>query len=261
MWGRVGLRVWGSPGPRLPVQLDSEICWPPFPWGEQARSQNRARARQGTHSLLAVLLVAFGVIVGVHSPDARWVELGIAFLSASLLFRVLLGGRGLVCVALAAATAAALVTIAPEPGYFAAAIIVGYISHIFPGDFWTVDGIPSILWPLDRKRRMRFPLLGHTDGWREHAIASACGLLAVWLLVSTVFMPAWKTQTAEAATPRPTAITRTSARAPGAVRAPTRNGAKAKHHVAPGRRRHQRAQGRRLMAGASRAQRAASQHA
>jgi membrane-bound metal-dependent hydrolase YbcI (DUF457 family) len=128
--------------------------------------------RQGTHSLLAVLLVAFGVIVGVHSPDARWVELGIAFLSASLLFRVLLGGRGLVCVALAAATAAALVTIAPEPGYFAAAIIVGYISHIFPGDFWTVDGIPSILWPLDRKRRMREPVVAGPEHVANHAVLS-----------------------------------------------------------------------------------------
>jgi membrane-bound metal-dependent hydrolase YbcI (DUF457 family) len=175
--------------------------------------------RQGTHSLLAVLLVAFGVILGVHSSDARWVELGLAFISASMLFRVLLDGRGLVCVALAAATAAALVTIAAEPGYFAAAAIVGYISHIFPGDFWTIEGVPSPLWPLDRKRRMRFPLLGHTDGWREHVIAAALGLLAAWLLATAVFLPAWKTQTAAAATPQPPVITHWLAHATPHLRA------------------------------------------
>jgi membrane-bound metal-dependent hydrolase YbcI (DUF457 family) len=71
--------------------------------------------RQGTHSLLAVIAVALGVTAAVHSPDARWVELGIAFLCASLLFRVLLDGRGLVCVAVAAPTPATRVTHAPEP--------------------------------------------------------------------------------------------------------------------------------------------------
>jgi membrane-bound metal-dependent hydrolase YbcI (DUF457 family) len=104
--------------------------------------------RQGTHSLLAALLITLGATAAVTSSSGRFVELGIAFLAASLVYRVLLDGRGVVCAVLAAATAATLVTIAPEPGYFAGAVIVGYASHIIPGDLVTVEGVPHPLWPL-----------------------------------------------------------------------------------------------------------------
>lgn len=49
--------------------------------------------RQGTHSLLAVLLVALGVSAGAASSSRRFVELAVAFLAASLLYRVLLSAR------------------------------------------------------------------------------------------------------------------------------------------------------------------------
>jgi membrane-bound metal-dependent hydrolase YbcI (DUF457 family) len=165
--------------------------------------------RQGTHSLLAVILVALGVIAAVHSSDARWFELGIAFLAASLIFHVLLDGRGVVCAALAAATAVTLVTIAPQPAFCAGAVIVGYLSHI-AADLVTVEGVPHPLWPLVRKRRMRVPLIGRTDSWREHAIAAVFGAVAVWLLATAVFLPAWSQGPAAASAavrtaPRPAA--------------------------------------------------------
>lgn len=148
--------------------------------------------RQGTHSILAVALVALGMTAAVASSDGRIVKLGIAFLCSSLLYRVLLDGRGVVCAVLAAATAATLVTVAPESDYFAAAVVVGYLSHILPGDLVTVEGVPHPFWPLARDRRMRLPIIGCTDSRREHLIAAACGLLATWLLATSVFLPLWR---------------------------------------------------------------------
>jgi membrane-bound metal-dependent hydrolase YbcI (DUF457 family) len=173
--------------------------------------------RQGTHSLLAVILVALGVIAAVHSSDARWFELGIAFLAASLIFHVLLDGRGVVCAALAAATAVTLVTIAPQPAFCAGAVIVGYLSHI-AADLVTVEGVPHPLWPLVRTRRMRFLLIGCTDSWREHAIAAVFGVLSVWLLATTVFLPVWR---------------QAPANANAAVRAPSRRPAVVHSSTAP----------------------------
>ena len=48
------------------------------------------------------------------------------------------------------------------------------------GDFLTGPGVPWF-WPLVRKRQ-GLPILGHTGGWREHAVVGAVVLVAALAL-------------------------------------------------------------------------------
>lgn len=142
--------------------------------------------RNGTHSLLALFLVYLGMGALLAWGPEPWTALAVCFFFTSLALRTLTEADGFVCAALSAFIAAGLVLISPDPAWLAFAVAFGHLLHLV-GDVLTPEGVPP-LWPVS-KVRISIPIVGHTGDWRENVIAGACGLLACFILASSVFIP------------------------------------------------------------------------
>lgn len=144
--------------------------------------------RNGTHSALAVALVAFttnGLILS--HPHNLWIPFLLSFLCVSLVCRVLLDAQNdLTSAACAAVLSAGLVAVTPDFSWLGIAITTGYALHL-AGDAITKEGVP-LLWPLNRTR---FRVAGITTGGRmERGVAAVCGALVAVLAWSLVLSPA-----------------------------------------------------------------------
>ncbi len=144
--------------------------------------------RKGTHSLLAAVLLTILLRWSLYASFGPYVAFGVAVLCASMCLRLLTEARGLVCASLAAIVAVTVTTITPTPAYMLAAVVFGVLSH-YAADIVTTEGIP-LFWPFIRSNQ-RFPVVGHTGGWRERAIAGVCSLLCLYLLAA-VLIPVWR---------------------------------------------------------------------
>jgi membrane-bound metal-dependent hydrolase YbcI (DUF457 family) len=145
--------------------------------------------RSGTHSILFAVVLSWALtslIVGLSGP---LLPLFLCFFFASLAVRVLTEAEGAVCAVLAAGVASALLMATSGDSYtwLAPAIGLGWLLHI-AADLLTTEGT-AFLWPLS-KTFFRFPIVGHTGGFRERLVAALCGFAATWLYTSTVVLPA-----------------------------------------------------------------------
>lgn len=145
--------------------------------------------RNGSHSLLFAGAVGALLAAGLGGSSGPWIALGICFFFSSLVVRTLTEADGLICAAISGIVGAALVTIAPTMDWLFFSVIIGCLLHDL-GDVVTPEGVPP-LWPLS-KARLSIPIIGHTGDLREKLIAGFCGLAAVWLLATMVFVPTWK---------------------------------------------------------------------
>src|SRR5271166_4100763 len=68
--------------------------------------------RRGTHSLVAAVLVTFGLSLALFGSAGRYAAFGVVFLATSLVLRLLTEARGIICASLAAVIAVAVTTIA-----------------------------------------------------------------------------------------------------------------------------------------------------
>lgn len=155
--------------------------------------------RQGTHSLLFAALAGVGSAALLAGTSGPWASFLICFFFASLLFRVLTEANGAISAALAMLVSGGLLALTGGGDWIWLAVLLGCLFHML-GDILTPEGVPP-LWPILPKWRLSVHVIGHTGDWREWVIGSACGLLAMWFLLTGVFLPVWKgQQTAKAET-------------------------------------------------------------
>ena len=136
--------------------------------------------RVGTHSLLAVVLAGLStwalgfVALGQAGVPASVVPLGfcLALCIRGLIPRVFRPGH-LVSLALAAGATWWIWTHVGIGAWLPWAIAGGWAAHL-GGDWLTTSGVP-LLWPVS-KRHFAWPILDHTNSWREWVIG--LGLLA-----------------------------------------------------------------------------------
>jgi len=145
--------------------------------------------RNGSHSLLFVVVIGLVLQWALAGTDGPWVALAICFLASSLFFRVLTEAEGLVCAALSVVMAAALTAISPQMDWILWAVIAGVVLHDI-GDMLTSEGIPP-LYPA-HKKRISLPLISRTGNGVEKGVAVICGLAACYLFVVTIYMPSYQ---------------------------------------------------------------------
>lgn len=145
--------------------------------------------RAGTHSILFAVVVSWVVASLITSLSGPLLPLFLCFFFSSLGIRVLTEAEGAVCAVLAGGVASALLMATISDGFvwLAPAIWLGCLLHI-AADLVTTEGT-ALFWPLS-KTYFRFPIVGHTGGWRERLVAALCGFAATYLYTSTVVLPA-----------------------------------------------------------------------
>ena len=168
----------------------------PVSWfGSRAINVLAGGHRKGTHTVWAWFAVSAFAYWALRSPAASWVTLLLAIFAVSLLLKVLTHADGAVCAILAAVFGAAAVLFAgADHTWLLGAVIIGYGLHLL-GDIITTEGIPLFA-PIGGN--LAIPIIGSTDHWREESAGIACGVVAAYLLVTMVFMPAWQAQVARA---------------------------------------------------------------
>jgi membrane-bound metal-dependent hydrolase YbcI (DUF457 family) len=168
----------------------------PVSWfGSRAINVLAGGHRKGTHTVWAWLAVSALAYWALRSPAASWVTLAVAIFSVSLLLKVLTHADGAVCAILAAVFGAAAVLFAgADHTWLLGAVVIGYGLHLL-GDIITTEGIPLFA-PIGGN--LAIPIIGSTDHWREKSAGIACGVVAAYLLVTMVFVPAWHAQVASA---------------------------------------------------------------
>lgn len=145
--------------------------------------------RVGTHSLLALLLVAFGTGWLLSGPalNNRWVAFALCFVCVALFMRIVLADQSdLVSVIASLALTWLLLLATPDFQWLGWAITVGYGMHIVC-DWVTEQGV-ALLWPLSRGQ-WKLGLV-RTDGALEKLIAVSCLLLLVVLCWTRIASPA-----------------------------------------------------------------------
>jgi membrane-bound metal-dependent hydrolase YbcI (DUF457 family) len=169
-------------------------CLPPVSgWVSHAVNVLAGGHRRFTHTLWCWGLVSVLTVLALKASSGPVIALGITVFAALLMLRVLTESDGLVCLLLAFVLGGAAVLAAgPGYGWLASAVIIGYGLHLV-GDIVTTEGIPPF-YPL-RRKNTAFPVIGSTDRWRERGVGAACGFVAFYLLVTMVFLPAWRAQT------------------------------------------------------------------
>lgn len=154
--------------------------------------------RVGTHSLLALLLVAFGTgwLLSGPAADNRWVAFALCFICVSLFMRIVLAKQSdLVSVIASLALTWLLLLATPDFGWLGWAITVGYGMHIVC-DWVTEQGV-ALLWPISRGQ-WKLGLV-KTDGSLERLIAITCTILLVVLCWTRIAAPALAGDSARAA--------------------------------------------------------------
>lgn len=148
--------------------------------------------RKGTHTIWAWLgfsALAWFALTQINSGPV--IGLIFAIFCSLIMLQVLTEADGLVSLILACILGgAAILATGPDFSWMVEAIFIGYFLHLV-GDVVTTEGIPPF-WPLPPQ--VRFPILGSTDHWRERGAGIACGLIAFYLAITTVFLPGWQSQ-------------------------------------------------------------------
>ena len=149
--------------------------------------------RKGTHTIWAWLgvtaLAWFALMTLSNGPI---IGLIFAIFCALLMLQVLTQANGLICLILAAILGgAAVLATGNDFGWMVQAIFLGYFLHLV-GDIVTTEGIPPFF-PLPPN--IAVPVIGSTDHWREKGTGIACGFIAFYLIVTTVFIPGWNAET------------------------------------------------------------------
>jgi membrane-bound metal-dependent hydrolase YbcI (DUF457 family) len=151
--------------------------------------------RKGTHTIWAWLAVSTLVWWALTTPAASWVALAVTAFASSLVLKVVTHADGVVCALLGVVFGGAAVLAAgADHGWLVGAVVLGYGLHLL-GDIITTEGIPLLV-PICGN--LAIPIIGSTDHWREKTAGILCGVAAAYLLVTTVFMPAWQAQVASA---------------------------------------------------------------
>jgi membrane-bound metal-dependent hydrolase YbcI (DUF457 family) len=161
--------------------------------------------RHAAHTLLAgAIVTAAAVLIGrftTHVPVFGDIALGPSIATVALVcFAV--KARDLVkhwAAAWLLGLIAAVLVLVYSPDsttWFPVAVGLGFVTHI-AGDLLTVEGVPSLLWPIQIKPPRLFhrgpvsvfwhgngyvsiPLLGHAGSVREHILGIALGLYCVY---------------------------------------------------------------------------------
>jgi len=168
--------------------------------------------RVGTHSLLALLLVAFGTgwLLSGPAQNNRWVAFALCFVCVALFMRIVLARQSdLVSIIAALALTWLLLLATPDFQWLGWAITVGYGMHIVC-DWVTEQGV-ALMWPISRGQWQLG--LVRTDGALERLIAIVCTILLVVLCWTQIAAPALSGDSARAAS-SPASSTAASAAPP-----------------------------------------------
>jgi membrane-bound metal-dependent hydrolase YbcI (DUF457 family) len=163
--------------------------------------------RKGTHTIWCWAFIGLLTYWALKLPSGPVIALCISSFAALLMLRVLTEADGLVCLVLAGVLGGAAVLAAgPHYTWITDAVVIGFGLHLL-GDIVTTEGIPP-LYPIGR--RVAFPIIGPTDRWRERTTGALCGVAAAYLLVTTVFLPAWHAQIASTHPPVQASVDRSA---------------------------------------------------
>lgn len=137
--------------------------------------------RKASHSLIGVAVVTVLMALALLSPVAAAVAVGLLLLIA---FRGL-GPPGLrhgvLVLAMSGACAYGVAASRLDVAWLPWAVGVGYVLHLV-GDMLTAGGVP-LFWPS--KRRVAWPVLGHTNSGRERVFGVGLLVLAVGLILAS----------------------------------------------------------------------------
>jgi membrane-bound metal-dependent hydrolase YbcI (DUF457 family) len=147
--------------------------------------------RKGTHTIWCWAAVGFLTYWALKLQVGPLVALGISIFAALLMLRVLTESDGLICLLLAFVLGGAAVLAAgTDYTWITHAVVIGFGLHLL-GDIVTTEGIP----PFDPlPPNIAIPIIGKVGGPVEQGTGALCGLIAFYLLVSTVFLPGWHAQ-------------------------------------------------------------------
>jgi membrane-bound metal-dependent hydrolase YbcI (DUF457 family) len=172
--------------------------------------------RHGAHTLLAgVLVTVLAVFIGRVTavlPVLGTVPIGPAVATTALICFALkardLVPRWSTAWLLGLVAAIAVLVFSPDShAWFPVAVGLGFVTHI-AGDMLTVEGVPSLLWPIQVKpprswsrtpglkaiwKRNGFiaiPVLGHAGSAREHALGVVLGIYCLYAIVAVAMQAA-----------------------------------------------------------------------
>lgn len=148
--------------------------------------------RKGTHTIWCWALISFLTYWALRLPLGPLIALGISIFCALLALQVLTDAKaGLMTLLLACVLgAAAVLAGGPYFTWVFQAVVIGFGLHLV-GDIVTTEGVP-LFYPIGPN--FAIPILGSTDHFRERTAGILCGLIAFYLLLTTVFLPAWSAQ-------------------------------------------------------------------